>query len=106
MVRSSTKSSRPSSCRGSSAASFIPQITRVGTFTFPKVKVPTLVIWGMNDAALLPLQLEGLEDLVDDLTIERLPDAGHFAPWEAGHQVATLLQPFLAACADATAPAA
>ena len=73
---------------------------------FPKVKVPTLVIWGMNDAALLPLQLEGLEDLVDDLTIERLPDAGHFAPWEAGDQVATLLQPFLAACADATAPAA
>ena len=73
---------------------------------FPKVKVPALVIWGMKDAALLPLQLEGLEDLVDDLTIERLPDAGHFAPWEAGDQVATLLQPFLAACADASAPAA
>jgi pimeloyl-ACP methyl ester carboxylesterase len=73
---------------------------------FPKVKVPTLVIWGMKDAALLPPQLEGLEELVDDLSIERLPDAGHFAPWEAGATVAHLLKPFLAADSDATAPAA
>jgi pimeloyl-ACP methyl ester carboxylesterase len=63
---------------------------------FPKVKVPTLVIWGMKDAALLPLQLEGLEELVEDLTIERLPSAGHFAPWEAGEDVAAALRPFLA----------
>ena len=73
---------------------------------FPKVKVPTLVIWGMKDGALLPLQLDGLEELVDDLRIERLADAGHFAPWEAGDRVAALLQPFLAATAEATAPAA
>jgi pimeloyl-ACP methyl ester carboxylesterase len=72
---------------------------------FPKVKVPTMVIWGMKDAALLPLQLEGLEELVEDLAIDRLPDAGHFAPWEAGEEVAALLRPFLAAGADATAPA-
>jgi pimeloyl-ACP methyl ester carboxylesterase len=70
---------------------------------FPKVKVPTLVIWGMIDAALLPIQLDGLEELVEDLAIERLPDAGHFAPWEAGEEVAALLRPFLAAGADATA---
>jgi len=73
---------------------------------FPKVKVPTLVIWGMKDGALLPLQLDGLEELVDDLRIERLADAGHFAPWETGDRVAALLQPFLAATAEATAPAA
>jgi len=42
---------------------------------FPKVKISTLVIWGMKDAALLPLQLDGLEELVEDLSIERLPDA-------------------------------
>jgi pimeloyl-ACP methyl ester carboxylesterase len=70
---------------------------------FPKVKVPTLVIWGMKDAALLPAQLEGLEELVEDLAIERLPGAGHFAPWEAGEAVAALLRPFLGAEADATA---
>jgi pimeloyl-ACP methyl ester carboxylesterase len=63
---------------------------------FPSVKVPTLVIWGMKDAALLPIQLDGLDELVDDLAIVRLPDAGHFAPWEAGPEVAAALEPFLA----------
>jgi pimeloyl-ACP methyl ester carboxylesterase len=60
----------------------------------------------MKDTALLPLQLEGLEELVDDLSIERLPETGHFAPWEAGEQVAQALEPFLAAPAEASAPAA
>ena len=72
---------------------------------FPTVKVPTLVIWGMKDMALLPLQLDGLDELVEDLTVIRLPDVGHFAPWEAGDQVADALIPFLAGQAAATAPA-
>ena len=70
---------------------------------FPKVKVPTLVLWGMKDSALLPLQLEGLYALVEDLIIARLPDAGHFAPWEAPEAVAAALGPFLAANAAARA---
>src|SRR5262249_7704726 len=73
--------------------------------TFPKVKIPTLVVWGMKDPALLPLQLDGLDELVDDLTVVRLPDAGHFAPWEAGTRVAEALEPFLAGQAAATAHA-
>ncbi len=36
---------------------------------FPTITVPTLVIWGMNDSALLPIQLEGLDRLVEDLTV-------------------------------------
>jgi pimeloyl-ACP methyl ester carboxylesterase len=72
---------------------------------FPNVTVPTLVIWGMKDSALLPLQLDGLDKLVDDLTVKRLPDAGHFAPWEAGDQVAEALRPFLAAEAEARSAA-
>ena len=72
---------------------------------FPKVKVPTLVIWGMQDKALLPLQLDGLDALIEDVTIVRLPDTGHFAPWEAGDAVAAALEPFLANEAAATAPA-
>ena len=63
---------------------------------FPTVKVPTLVIWGMRDKALLPIQLEGLDRLVDDLRIVRLPEVGHFAPWEAPQQVADALRGFLA----------
>jgi pimeloyl-ACP methyl ester carboxylesterase len=70
---------------------------------FPKVKIPTLVVWGMKDTALLPMQLDGLDALVEDLQIVRLPDAGHFAPWEAGEDVARALRPFLAARAEASA---
>jgi len=49
---------------------------------FPTLKVPTLVVWAMRDTALLPVQLGGLYDLVDDLKIEQVADAGHFIPWE------------------------
>jgi pimeloyl-ACP methyl ester carboxylesterase len=70
---------------------------------FPKVQVPTLVVWGMMDTALLPLQLDGLDVLVEDLAIVRLADAGHFAPWEAGDAVASALLPFLTASAEASA---
>ena len=70
------------------------------------MKVPTLVVWGMLDRALLPLQLDGMEELVEDLTVVRLPDIGHFAPWEAGEQVAGALQDFLVRESTATAPAA
>jgi pimeloyl-ACP methyl ester carboxylesterase len=62
---------------------------------FPKVRVPTLVIWGMLDGALLPIQLEGLDRLVEDLRIVRIPDAGHFAPWERPEPVADALRGFL-----------
>lgn len=62
---------------------------------FPKIHVPTLVVWGLKDPALLPLQLEGLDALVDDLTVVKIPEAGHFAPWEAPDQVASALRDFL-----------
>ncbi|MES2337741.1 MAG: alpha/beta hydrolase [Pseudomonadota bacterium] len=48
---------------------------------FPPVTQPTLVIWGLNDTALRPVQLEGLDALVPDLTVTKV-DAGHFVPWE------------------------
>ncbi|MDQ3246300.1 MAG: alpha/beta hydrolase [Pseudomonadota bacterium] len=70
--------------------------------TVPKVAFPTLVVWAMVDHALLPVQLEGLDRLVDDLTVVRLPGVGHFAPWEAPEAVAEALAPFLAGGAAAT----
>lgn len=42
------------------------------------VKVPTLVIWGEKDTALLTGNLEGLEKFVPRLTIKRVPDATHW----------------------------
>ncbi|HVM21920.1 MAG TPA: alpha/beta hydrolase [Sphingomicrobium sp.] len=62
---------------------------------FARVRVPTLVVWGMRDKALLPLQLDGLDRLVENLEIVRLPEAGHFAPWEAPDAVAGPLRRFL-----------
>ena len=59
----------------------------------------------MQDKALLPLQLDSLDELVDDLSVVRLSDVGHFAPWEAGDQVAAALEPFLTAQATASAAA-
>jgi pimeloyl-ACP methyl ester carboxylesterase len=70
----------------------------------PKIVMPTMVLWGMRDRALLPIQLDGLERIVEDLTIIRLPDVGHFAAWEAPDAIAQALEPFLAGERSATAP--
>ena len=48
---------------------------------FPPTRMPVLVIWGMQDKALLPSQIEGLDAVVPDLTLVKV-DAGHFVPWE------------------------
>ena len=42
------------------------------------VKVPTLVLWGMQDHALLPGCIEGLDEFVEDLTLETRDDCGHW----------------------------
>ena len=42
------------------------------------VKVPTLVIWGEKDTALLTGNLEGLDKFVPNLTIKRIPDGTHW----------------------------
>lgn len=61
-----------------------------------KIDIPTLVIWGMRDTALLPVQLDGLDPVVAHLEVVRIADAGHFAPWEAPDAVAGALRGFLA----------
>jgi pimeloyl-ACP methyl ester carboxylesterase len=58
---------------------------------FPPVTQATLVVWGTRDKALLPVQLDGLDTLVPDLTIERI-DAGHFVPWEKPEPVIAALR--------------
>jgi len=62
---------------------------------FPPIKQPTLVIWGVEDKALLPSQLDGLEELVPDLTLVKV-DAGHFVPWEAPEAVTEAIRRWLA----------
>jgi pimeloyl-ACP methyl ester carboxylesterase len=62
---------------------------------FPKIMVPTLVLWAMRDIALLPVQLGGLSDLVEDLRLVTIPDAGHFVPWEQPKTVAAAIRDFM-----------
>jgi len=68
---------------------------------FPRIIMPTLVIWALKDLALLPVQLDGLHDLVDDLRIVTIPEAGHFVPWEAPGPVIEAIRDFLAETPDA-----
>ncbi|MGY6552627.1 MAG: alpha/beta fold hydrolase [Erythrobacter sp.] len=62
----------------------------------PKLTIPTLVIWALDDLALPPENLAGLEDIIDPLTIVRVPDCGHFVPWEAPQAVNEAMEAFLA----------
>jgi pimeloyl-ACP methyl ester carboxylesterase len=59
------------------------------------VRVPTLVVWGMRDHALLPCQLEGLEECVPDLRIERIATGSHWVVHEEPARVNALLRDFL-----------
>ena len=64
---------------------------------FPTLKMPVLVVWGLGDKALLPIQLDGLHDLVEDLRIVTSSTAGHFIPWEEPETVTRAIRDFLAA---------
>ena len=63
---------------------------------FPKIHIPVRMIWGLEDKALLPVQLEGIGEIGDNVEVFPLKGVGHFAPWEAPEQVADALRPFLA----------
>jgi len=61
------------------------------------VRVPTLVIWGEQDTALLTGNLEGLEQFVLDLTIKRIPDGSHWVIHEQPALVNQYIREFLGA---------
>jgi pimeloyl-ACP methyl ester carboxylesterase len=62
---------------------------------FPKLMVPTLIVWGMKDPALLPCQLEGIQEHVPNVTVVRVEGAGHFSPWEAPEAVTKAMRDWL-----------
>jgi pimeloyl-ACP methyl ester carboxylesterase len=59
------------------------------------VRVPTLVIWGEADTALGTVLLDGLEDVVPDLRIKRIPEGSHWVIHEQPRQVAAAIREFL-----------
>ena len=63
---------------------------------FPPLTTPTLVVWGTGDKALLPSNLDGLEQYVPNMTLKKI-DAGHFVPWEEPDAVTAAMKEWLAA---------
>jgi epoxide hydrolase 4 len=59
------------------------------------ISVPTLVLWGLQDTALLPDLLDGLEDYIPRLTVERVAGASHWIVHEQPALVAARLGAFL-----------
>lgn len=60
-----------------------------------EVKVPTLVLWGELDEALLPGNLDGMEPHVDELTIQRIPDASHWVVHEQPELINARIRAFI-----------
>ncbi len=60
-----------------------------------EVKMPTLVIWGEKDPYLLIGNLNGLNQYVPKLTVERIPDATHWVVHEKPAYVNELIRDFL-----------
>jgi pimeloyl-ACP methyl ester carboxylesterase len=59
------------------------------------VEVPTFVLWALDDAALLPGLLEGLEDYVPKLEVKKVPGATHWLIHEQPQFVAAEIEAFL-----------
>ena len=59
------------------------------------VKMPTLVIWGEEDRALLTGNLDGLEEYVEDLTVKRIPDGTHWVVHEQPELINSLIRDFI-----------
>lgn len=63
------------------------------------VNVPTLVFWALDDTALLPGLLEGLDDYVPQMQIIRVPGATHWIVHEQPQLIAREIGVFLAPAA-------
>ena len=63
--------------------------------SFPKIEVPTLLIWGEKDRYLGIRLTEGLDRWVADLRIERIPEASHWVQNDAPERVNRLMIDFL-----------
>lgn len=60
-----------------------------------RIEVPTLMVWGEQDAALGIEMTEGYEKLVADFTLERLPGVSHWVQQEAPERVNAVLGAWL-----------
>lgn len=71
-----------------------PDAQQFSLLTVP-IAVPTLVIWGEKDIALLTGNLDGLDEHAENLEIQRLPQAGHFVAHQQPAAVIETMRRFL-----------
>jgi pimeloyl-ACP methyl ester carboxylesterase len=60
-----------------------------------RVRMPHLVIWGMDDRALLPVSRATLADYCDDLTVREIAGADHWVVHQRTDEVVDHLKAFL-----------
>ena len=83
---SGTTSASPAAAPAASTLAAVPQMI---------IRVPTLVIWGEKDTALLTGNLNGLDQVVPKLTVKRIPDGTHWIAREKAADVNKLIREFL-----------
>ena len=59
------------------------------------ISLPTLVIWALDDIALPPALIVGLDEYIDDLTVRTVSDASHWIVHEQPQRVTELVASFL-----------
>lgn len=62
---------------------------------FPKLMIPTLVVWAMDDLALPPSNIDGIETFVPNAKVVPVHNCGHFVIWEAPDAVNAAMDEFL-----------
>ena len=65
-------------------------------YPLPRLTVPTLVIWAMEDLALPPANLEGLDEVIEKPEVVPVPECGHFVQWEKPEAFNAAAEAFLA----------
>jgi len=60
-----------------------------------RIRVPTLVIWGESDVALPKSLLEGLDTVVENLELVRIPEGSHWVVHEQPQRINSLIRHFL-----------
>ncbi len=93
-----TNASRPGALRAMLAwyrAAARGGIARQEAIGFPKIDIPTLMIWGEQDVALEKATTYGTDRYVADLTLRYLPGVSHWVQQEAPETVNAILADFM-----------